>query len=333
MPLSPVTRYRWCAAGLLLALGGGCAARFHTVRVKRQVVAVGYGDHLSALGKDAAQLMGALRARREAAKQMDADQVIFRYRPPGGADGLMFEATHLAPAQVIATQEVHDSLKVTVATQRSDAAVAALKQLDTVRTTASAIGTTAAIAHEMAFRRALHKAIVAFQRRQTGPLPSPLSGRATVLDMDVDDAGPRKVRVTLVTHVRFASEAGTAHAGMAPTHDAAFLWRHGDLAGALAELQRSVAREPANAGLHADLGSVCLDMGAVSKAAEAYRKAIELAPKNVEYHLLLGLIEQVLGRNDQAAACFKRVLEIDPNHEGARAALKVLEWREKQPKP
>jgi tetratricopeptide (TPR) repeat protein len=82
----------------------------------------------------------------------------------------------------------------------------------------------------------------------------------------------------------------------------------------LADLTKSVARDPENPELLMDLGNLYYDREDWDKAIAAYEKARRKAPKNANLLSDLGAAHRNRGEFDLAVAYFQKARESDPNH-------------------
>jgi tetratricopeptide (TPR) repeat protein len=82
----------------------------------------------------------------------------------------------------------------------------------------------------------------------------------------------------------------------------------------VAELQRSLERDPENAGILMDLGNLYYDREEWDKAIAMYEKARRKQPKNPNLLSDLGAAHRNRGEFDLAVAYFQKAREADPNH-------------------
>lgn len=87
--------------------------------------------------------------------------------------------------------------------------------------------------------------------------------------------------------------------------------REGDLAGAIAELEGVVERDPDNAYAYFFLGCAHFEQGSFPKAMKAYVLALEKAPGYVGAMVHLGHTLRMLGRYDQALRMGQQILAKD----------------------
>lgn len=94
----------------------------------------------------------------------------------------------------------------------------------------------------------------------------------------------------------------------------------------IAKLEQKLAANPQDAEGWRLLGWSHFNVGAYSKAANAYRKATEIAPGNADYWSSLGesLVQDATGPfGDEAVAAFRKALTVDPQDPRARYFLGV----------
>jgi tetratricopeptide (TPR) repeat protein len=82
----------------------------------------------------------------------------------------------------------------------------------------------------------------------------------------------------------------------------------------LAELTRSLDRDPENPSILIDLGNLYYDREDWDRAVEAYEKARRKAPKNPNLLSDLGAAQRNRGQFELAVAFFEKAREGDPNH-------------------
>jgi protein O-GlcNAc transferase len=81
---------------------------------------------------------------------------------------------------------------------------------------------------------------------------------------------------------------------------------------ALPILQKAVALNPEDAGLHNTLGNALADLAQFDNAMASYRNALQISPDYADAHNNLGSTLEQLGRLDEAAASFRHALQINP---------------------
>jgi tetratricopeptide (TPR) repeat protein len=99
-------------------------------------------------------------------------------------------------------------------------------------------------------------------------------------------------------------------------------------AGRLPEAERAfkalAARQPALAGVHANLGLIYRKMGRLEDSATELQEAVKLSPKQASYHNQLGITWRALGRFDHARKAYETAIDLDPTHAGALVNLAIL---------
>ena len=86
------------------------------------------------------------------------------------------------------------------------------------------------------------------------------------------------------------------------------------------------AQEPAAAAAFRE-GTAAQQRGDFERAAEAYRKAIDIAPRLAEAHANLGAVLARLGRYEDAVASIQRALALNPKLTAARLNLGLAHYR------
>lgn len=81
---------------------------------------------------------------------------------------------------------------------------------------------------------------------------------------------------------------------------------------AVAGLERTIAREPAHAKAHLNLGNLLAEEDRLGEAEASCRRAIALEPNLVEAHASLGYLLTAQGRLDEAIAASEAALALDP---------------------
>ncbi len=97
--------------------------------------------------------------------------------------------------------------------------------------------------------------------------------------------------------------------------------RNSDYATGLGLWSDTLAKRPANARAHHNLGLAELALGHVAEAARHVGNAIALAPGSPEPHYSLGLILTRQGRIPEAIASYEKAIEYDPRHAAAHNNL------------
>jgi len=105
----------------------------------------------------------------------------------------------------------------------------------------------------------------------------------------------------------------------------ALAWAEWSTGARLYMLQKAVEKEPTNARLHCELGSLLLGLGRLDEAITALRLAASLAPEDARGLLLLGQALRRRGLPREAMAAFERCLERDPFGRQGRAARKAID--------
>jgi tetratricopeptide (TPR) repeat protein len=94
----------------------------------------------------------------------------------------------------------------------------------------------------------------------------------------------------------------------------------GDLAGAMAEYQKVVRREPANIDALFLLGRAHCQQGQLTAGADLFRKVVKLKSDHVSAHTLLGMALFRLGKPEEALVSLEQALAVDPRFELALAS-------------
>lgn len=81
---------------------------------------------------------------------------------------------------------------------------------------------------------------------------------------------------------------------------------------ALVELERAVASDARNAGIHADLGKALRRLGRHKEALESFDRAISIEPDDAGLHAHRGQVLESLGRTAESGAAFERAAGTDP---------------------
>lgn len=86
----------------------------------------------------------------------------------------------------------------------------------------------------------------------------------------------------------------------------------------IADYQKAIAADPANAGYVNSLGAVYNHMGKQDLALQQFQKAAQMDPAGAaRYYFNMGAVEMNSGKADEAAADFKKATTIDPNDAAA----------------
>lgn len=101
--------------------------------------------------------------------------------------------------------------------------------------------------------------------------------------------------------------------------------------GALSEaahaLRRALALEPRLVEARANLGRVFEQQGELAQAAESYQAALAMQPKRAVLHVNLGSVLARLGRTQEAERCFGQALQLDSRQASALANLGWLRYQ------
>jgi tetratricopeptide (TPR) repeat protein len=98
-----------------------------------------------------------------------------------------------------------------------------------------------------------------------------------------------------------------------------------DFPGAISLLEELVLEDSANAPAWSQLGVCYLETQRPSDALEALSRAVQAAPTNADTHYLLGNASGSMGQLDRAADCYRRALELNPHHAKAEEFLMKVE--------
>jgi predicted O-linked N-acetylglucosamine transferase (SPINDLY family) len=102
------------------------------------------------------------------------------------------------------------------------------------------------------------------------------------------------------------------------------LKKTGQIAEALAAMQKAAALQSADAEAHTNLGVTFADLGRLTEAEGSFRRALEIEPNYVTALNNLGVALKNLGRPEEAAASYRRALQIRPNYLEAYANMLYL---------
>jgi tetratricopeptide (TPR) repeat protein len=94
---------------------------------------------------------------------------------------------------------------------------------------------------------------------------------------------------------------------------------------AISLLEDLVLEDSANATAWSHLGVCYLEIQRPSDALEALTRAVSTAPTDAQTHYLLGNACGSMGQLDRAADCYRRALELDPQHAKAEEFLMKVE--------
>ena len=113
-----------------------------------------------------------------------------------------------------------------------------------------------------------------------------------------------------------------AHEGMGVT-----LWKLGDLAGAVTNLEASLALDATGHYAHWALGAVLDEQGLYDAALPHLQAATMAAPNSAGYQEWLGDCLFNLGRYPEARGAVDKALQIDPNRSGAQSIAAQLQQK------
>lgn len=99
----------------------------------------------------------------------------------------------------------------------------------------------------------------------------------------------------------------------------------GDRPGAIAELRRAVAADPANNDAMFSLAYLLDLAGAEDEAAALYERVCENPPAPVNALLNLAVLSEDRGDYARAERCLRQILETNPNHPRARLYMKDVQ--------
>lgn len=80
------------------------------------------------------------------------------------------------------------------------------------------------------------------------------------------------------------------------------------------DLEKQLAKDPANRQLYVALGNACFDAHLHGRAIQAYEKALEMDPKDADVLTDVGIMYRETGAFDTALARFRQAQAIDPGH-------------------
>jgi len=110
--------------------------------------------------------------------------------------------------------------------------------------------------------------------------------------------------------------SATAHYNLA-----VFLFREGDIAGAITHYRSALAIKPDFAEAHNNLGVALAREGRLDEAILQFQEALKINPDGVEAHYGLGLALVRQGRQREAVDHFRRALSISPGFQDAQRNL------------
>jgi Flp pilus assembly protein TadD len=99
------------------------------------------------------------------------------------------------------------------------------------------------------------------------------------------------------------------------------LLKSGQYEKAAQEWRKAVELDPSQPTAHNNLGVALAETGKIREAAAHYLKALELSPRYPDAHNNLGELLAGMGKTDDAVAHFRRAVEADPGHAAAHANL------------
>ena len=97
--------------------------------------------------------------------------------------------------------------------------------------------------------------------------------------------------------------------------------RRGDVARAKELYLKALERDPQNADLHNNIGTLYRSTGELDRAEAAYRHAISLNPKLAAAWSNLGVVLDALGRKREATAALQQAIAIDPSNVDSKVNL------------
>jgi len=100
---------------------------------------------------------------------------------------------------------------------------------------------------------------------------------------------------------------------------------HADFPVAISLLEELVVEDSANAEAWSQLGVCYLETQRPADAMEALSRAVQASPMDAPAHYLLGNACGSLGQLDRAADCYRRALELDSRHAKAEEFLMKVE--------
>jgi protein O-GlcNAc transferase len=89
-------------------------------------------------------------------------------------------------------------------------------------------------------------------------------------------------------------------------------------------IRQAIARRPAVAGYHSNLGHALFASKRFEEAAEAYREAANLNPKDAELQKDLGIALKQLGRFEESLSCARQALTLNPKSAKATYLMGTL---------
>lgn len=98
-----------------------------------------------------------------------------------------------------------------------------------------------------------------------------------------------------------------------------------DVKGALTEFEKAVKLNPKLPSVHSSYASAILSLGETARAAEEYRRELEINPNDFESHLMLGVLARKEDQYEEARMHLARALEIRPGTPDAAYQLALVE--------
>ncbi len=95
----------------------------------------------------------------------------------------------------------------------------------------------------------------------------------------------------------------------------------GDLAGAIAEIEKAAQLSPSNLAVFFNLGILKYDQTDYDGAADAFERATMLDPENLDAKYFLGLSYDLAGRKQDAIAQFELILEANPDNQQIKDSI------------
>lgn len=85
----------------------------------------------------------------------------------------------------------------------------------------------------------------------------------------------------------------------------------------LAQLEKKVGEDPAQAAAWTALGNLYFDAGRSDEAIHAYTHALQISPDNPDVLSDLGIMYRELGQPELALDCFRKASALDPAHQNS----------------
>lgn len=149
-------------------------------------------------------------------------------------------------------------------------------------------------------------------------------------ELGLDNSNPQKIVETLMAQFNVAQEELKNQ----PLPDNAEGWLSrglqqanlGDLEGAIASWDQTVALDPNLSQAWHNRGSALGNLGRLEEALASFRQAVTLNPQNYQALFHLGAVLEALGQNEEAIASYQKVLELEPTFELATTRLNHLQF-------